>query len=276
MWTTIHVATSAEEARIITELLDSHNITYELEAGPVSGTVEILVQEGDLQAAKALFKDEPSPTTGPLQAPPPELLCLRCSVPLRRIGFWATGFMDVEVYSCPRCGCIELFQPMTQHEHIVQQDEFQEEPLPEIATPASEDAYDALCRKASQLIDQGQLQQAIEVYEQVAAEFANTPGALDEAQRCIAILQERLAKERAKGGAGEPKPQPPVEQESLALGSRERYEALQHEAARLSSSGQWQAAIAVYQQIIREFPYDLKAWEEADRHIRNLEERLKQ
>lgn len=69
MWTTIHVATSAEEARIITELLDSHNITYELEAGPVSGTVEILVQEGDLQAAKALLKDEPSPTTGPLQAP---------------------------------------------------------------------------------------------------------------------------------------------------------------------------------------------------------------
>lgn len=125
MWKTIHVATSAEEARVITQFFDEQGISYEIEPGAVSDTVEILVQESDLQAAQALLQGLASPTT---ELPPlatdtdplaNEFLCLRCSVPLRRVGeksiqvgYLMTGFMDVEVYRCPRCRRLELFQPI--------------------------------------------------------------------------------------------------------------------------------------------------------------------
>ncbi len=125
MWKTLYVATTPEESRMILQTLDEYHIRYQLESGPTPDSVAILVQESDFATAEALLR-EPS---GPSQTAPPReasgLLCVRCSVPLRykgkrsiQVGFWATGYMDVEVYICPRCGHIELFEPLLFHDFI--------------------------------------------------------------------------------------------------------------------------------------------------------------
>lgn len=124
MWKIAHVATNPEEACVITQFFDEQGISYEIEPGAVSGTVEVLVQENDLQAAQALVRNlsslapEPLPSITEKAPRANELLCLRCSVPLRRVGpkslrvgYWMTRFMDVEVYTCPRCRRLEFFQP---------------------------------------------------------------------------------------------------------------------------------------------------------------------
>lgn len=125
MWKAVYVAVTLEEAKLITKTFDEHGIAYELEPGTVAGSVTILVQESDFQTAEALFHEQatPEPSQPPSQpeqkeATTSELCCARCSVPLRykgkraiQVGFWATGYMDVEVYICPRCRRIELFEP---------------------------------------------------------------------------------------------------------------------------------------------------------------------
>lgn len=132
MWKTIYVAVTSEEAKLITETLDKHHIAYELEPGPVADSVAILVHENDLRVAEALLQEQSVPE--PSQVAPPqergevstsELRCARCSVLLRyrgkrsiQVGFWATGYMDVEVYVCPRCGHIELFEPIILRDFI--------------------------------------------------------------------------------------------------------------------------------------------------------------
>lgn len=284
MWKTLYVATTPEEARVITKALDEQNITYQVESGLAPDSVTILVRESDFHAAEALLREPQQPAHQEhTKATASGLLCVRCSVPLRykgkrsiQVGFWATGYMDVEAYVCPRCGRIELFEPIFLSEYGVPDQPQEEESLrePSPAAESEEDAYDTLCRKASQLIEQGQLSEAISVYEEIAQKFAHISGAVEAVQRCIAILRERLAKTEAQGE--ETRASFPSEEESLPQGSKERYEALRRKAKQLRQSGQWQAAIEVYQQIMREFPNDLKAWEEADRNVRELQERLNQ
>ncbi len=126
MGKTIYVAVTSEEARLITETLDKHHIAYEREPGPVAGSRAMLVHENDLGVAEALLHEQsiPEPSqTAPLQErgeiPTSELRCARCSVLLRyrgkrsiQVGFWATG------YICPRCGRIELFEPIILRDFI--------------------------------------------------------------------------------------------------------------------------------------------------------------
>ncbi|MCS6936619.1 MAG: hypothetical protein NZ610_08075 [Candidatus Bipolaricaulota bacterium] len=258
MWKALYVATAPDEARAITQALEEQRISYQVEPGPTPDSIAISVQESDFQTAEALVNElsEASGETAlheQTEATIAELLCVRCAMPLRykgqrslQVGFWATGHMDVSVYVCPRCQRLEFFEPG-------------------VRSFESEDTYEALCRKASQLIDQGRLEEAISVYEHIAERFPHIPGALEETQRCIAVLQQRLASTEAEQDI-----------ERLPLGSRERYEALRRKATQLRRNGHWQAALEVYQQIMREFPNDLTAWEEADRSIRELQERLKQ